>query len=85
LIAQKIGWRVVHGFDSFQGLLEDWGGYNFGQPAFDVGRRMLKVPNNVRLLDANPSLRNLADRIVPGAIILFDEYSTILIGAGGQR
>jgi hypothetical protein len=103
-IAQKIGGRVVHGFDSFQGLPEDWGGYNLGQRAFDTGGRMPKVPSNVRLhggwfedsippwLDANPGpvafihvdcdlygstrtiFTHLADRIVPGTIILFDEY-----------
>jgi len=103
-IARKIGDRTIHGFDSFQGLPEDWSGYNLGQRAFDAGGRMPKVPSNVRLyggwfedsippwLDANPGpvafihvdcdlyestrtiFTHLADRIVPGTIILFDEY-----------
>jgi hypothetical protein len=103
-IARKIGRRIIHGFDSFQGLPEDWGGYNLGRRAFNTGGRMPKMPGNVRLhrgwfedsiplwLDANPgpvafihvdcdlySLTRtiftlLADRIVPGTVILFDEY-----------
>jgi Methyltransferase domain len=103
-IARKIGDRTIHGFDSFQGLPEDWSGYNLGQRVFDTGGRMPKVPSNVRLhggwfeesippwLDANPGpvafihvdcdlygstriiFTHLADRIVPGTIILFDEY-----------
>jgi Macrocin-O-methyltransferase (TylF) len=103
-IARKIGDRIIHGFDSFQGLPEDWGGYNLGQRAFNTGGRLPRVPGNVRLhpgwfegsipawLEANAgpvafihidcdlytSTRTiftlLAERIVPGTVILFDEY-----------
>ena len=103
-IARNVGGRTVHGFDSFEGLPEDWGGNNLGQRAFDTGGRLPKVPRNVRLhrgwfaesvpawLDANPGpvafihvdcdlysstrsiLTLLAERIVPGTVLIFDEY-----------
>jgi hypothetical protein len=103
-IAGKIPGHIVHGFDSFQGLPDDWSGYNLGRRAFDMRGRLPKVPSNVRLhrgwfedtirpwLDENPgpvafihvdcdlytSTRTifvlLAERIVPGTVILFDEY-----------
>jgi len=103
-IARKIGNRVIHGFDSFQGLPEDWSGYNLGKRAFNTGGRLPRVPDNMRLhpgwfegsipawLETNPgpvafihvdcdlytSTRTifalLAERIVPGTVILFDEY-----------
>lgn len=38
-----------HGFDSFEGLPEAWGGFNLGKNAFDVGGRLPKVPQNVTL------------------------------------
>ena len=38
-----------HGFDSFQGLPEEWGGFSLGKKAFDVGSRLPKVPSNVAL------------------------------------
>jgi Methyltransferase domain len=103
-IAGKIPGHIIHGFDSFQGLPDDWSGYNLGRRAFDMRGRLPKVPSNVRLhrgwfedtirpwLDENPgpvafihvdcdlytSTRTiftlLAERIVPGTVILFDEY-----------
>jgi hypothetical protein len=48
-IARMIGDRIIHGFDSFQGLPEDWSGYNLGQRAFDTGGRLPRVPDNVQL------------------------------------
>jgi len=48
-IARRIGDRIIHGFDSFQGLPEDWSGYNLGQRAFDTQGRLPRVPDNVRL------------------------------------
>ena len=103
-IARRIGGRVVHGFDSFEGLPEAWSGFNLGKGAFDLHGRLPRVPKNVRLhrgwfedslpawLAANPGtvafvhvdcdlysaartvLALLADRIVPGTVIVFDEY-----------
>ena len=103
-IARRLGDRLIHGFDSFHGLPEDWAGYNLGRRAFDTGGRLPKVPGNVRLhpgwfadsipawLESNPGpvafihvdcdlyrstqtiFMLLAERIVPGTIILFDEY-----------
>jgi Methyltransferase domain len=104
LIARRIGSRIVHGFDSFEGLPEAWSGFNLGKGAFDLRGRLPRVPKNVRLyrgwfedslpawLSANPGpvafvhvdcdlysgartvLSLLADRIVPGTVIVFDEY-----------
>lgn len=48
-MAGKIGGNVLHGFDSFEGLPEDWGGFQLGKAAFDVGGKLPKVPSNVRL------------------------------------
>jgi predicted O-methyltransferase YrrM len=41
--------RMVHGFDSFQGLPEAWAGTKEGAGAFDRGGKPPKVPANVRL------------------------------------
>lgn len=48
-IAKKIRPALVHGFDSFEGLPEDWLGFTLGAKAFDVAGRLPKVPANVRL------------------------------------
>lgn len=95
---------VLHGFDSFEGLPEDWSGFNLGGRAFDVGGRLPTVPTNVRLhkgwfensvpawlsahagpvafmhidCDLYSSTKTIFElllpRMVPGTIILFDEY-----------
>jgi len=92
----------VHGFDSFQGLPEDWGSCPKG--AFSTQGKLPVVKNNVELhvgwfdntlpeflknhsgdvsllhidsdlySSAKTILSLLADRIVAGTIILFDEY-----------
>jgi predicted O-methyltransferase YrrM len=41
--------RTVHGFDSFQGLPEDWSGTASARGAFDRHGALPKVPENVRL------------------------------------
>jgi len=104
LIAGRIDGRIVHGFDSFEGLPESWSGFNLGKGAFDMRGRLPRVPKNVRLhrgwfeqslpawLKVNPGavafvhvdcdlytaartvLALLGDRIVPGTVIVFDEY-----------
>ena len=103
-MAKRIGSRTIHGFDSFEGLPEAWGGFSLGRSAFDVSGKLPRVPGNVRLhrgwfenslppwlkenegavafihidCDLYSSTRTiftlLADRMVPGTIILFDEY-----------
>ncbi|MEQ8501389.1 MAG: tetratricopeptide repeat protein [Sneathiellaceae bacterium] len=92
----------VHGFDSFEGLPEDWQQFKAG--TFTTGGRLPQVPDNVRLhvgwfadtipgflaQEAGPArllnidcdlysstrdvLAGLAARIVPGTVIVFDEY-----------
>jgi len=48
-IAGRVGARKVHGFDSFEGLPQDWGGFNLGRRAFDVRGKLPRVPANVEL------------------------------------
>jgi hypothetical protein len=48
-IARRIGTRIIHGFDSFQGLPEAWSGFNLSRGAFDLKGRLPRVPKNVRL------------------------------------
>ena len=103
-IASRLPKRVIHGFDSFEGLPEDWGGFNLGRSAFDLRGKLPRVPENVRLhrgwfeeslppwlkdnsgpvaflhidcdlYSSTQTIFNLlSDRIVPGTVILFDEY-----------
>jgi predicted O-methyltransferase YrrM len=103
-MARRIKPRVIHGFDSFEGLPERWSGFGLGRAAFNRGGRLPRVPDNVRLhpgwfdatlpqwlasnagpvafihvdCDIYSSTRTiltlLAERIVPGTIIVFDEY-----------
>jgi len=39
----------IHGFDSFEGLPEAWGGFTLGRSAFSVRGKLPRVPQNVRL------------------------------------
>ncbi len=94
--------REVHGFDSFEGIPEDWGHNPKG--TFTAHGKLPKVPDNVELwkgyfedtlpdwcknhdgivafLHVDCDLRSstetvlteLADRIKPGTVILFDDY-----------
>lgn len=96
--------RIVHGFDSFEGLPEDWQGTHERRGKFSTGGRLPAVPDNARLhvglfsevlprflaehndavafvhIDCDlysstkTVLDNLADRLAPGAVIVFDEY-----------
>ena len=96
---------TIHGFDSFEGLKEDWRGTWYAKGAFDVGGRLPKVLANVTLVKgwfdetvprfladhpdrpfafvhvdcdtfetASLVLSLLKDRIVPGTVLVFDEY-----------
>jgi hypothetical protein len=103
-IADYVGQsRQVHGFDSFEGLPEDWfGGYTKG--LFHTQGKLPEVRSNVQLhvgwfdktlpdfvakhrdniaflhvdCDLYSSTKTifdlLGDRLVPGSVILFDEY-----------
>ena len=48
-MAKRVGGAIIHGFDSFEGLPEDWGGFQLGKAAFDVGGKLPSVPDNVKL------------------------------------
>ena len=103
-VVQKRG-ATIHGFDSFEGLKEDWHGTWFRAGDFDLGGVLPKVLPNVKLvkgwfdatvpaflaghpgtpfafihLDADTYestalvLSLLGERIVPGTVIVFDEY-----------
>jgi hypothetical protein len=41
--------RILHGFDSFEGLPEDWNGTFERRGKFGLGGRLPEVPSNVRL------------------------------------
>ncbi|MBV9636169.1 MAG: class I SAM-dependent methyltransferase [Methylobacteriaceae bacterium] len=103
-IARTLRGRPVHGFDSFQGLPENWSGNNMAAGYFDHAGKLPKVPRNVTLhagwfdktlpdfVAANPGpvaflhidcdlysstktiFDHLGERLVPGTIIVFDEY-----------
>jgi hypothetical protein len=96
--------RTVHGFDSFQGLPEDWHGTLERRGKFSTKGRLPRVPANVRLhvgwfddvlprflaettepvaflhvdCDLYSSTKTVLDRLgtrlMPGAVIVFDEY-----------
>jgi hypothetical protein len=102
-IAEQVPDRTVFGFDSFEGLPEDWRG-PFARGVFSTGGRLPKVPANVELVrgwfdatlpgfaaehtepaallhvdcDLYSSTKcifaSLGDRVVPGSVIVFDEY-----------
>lgn len=102
LIADRVP-GPVYGFDSFEGLPEDWH-LSFGRGQFDMGGRLPDVRSNVQLMkgwfsDTLPEftklvskpaaflhidcdlysstktvLECLSDRIIPGTILVFDEY-----------
>ena len=48
-MANKLRGRQFHGFDSFDGLPEAWGGFNLGKGAFSLDGKLPKVPGNVSL------------------------------------
>ena len=104
MIADRVGSsRQVHGFDSFEGLPEDWFG-EYVKGMFHTGGKLPNVRPNVKLhagwfentlpdfiskhreniafihvdCDLYSSTKTifdfLGDRLVPGSVILFDEY-----------
>ena len=96
--------NTIHGFDSFQGLPENWTGTSLRKGRFNKHGKLPKVPANVILHHGwfNESLPvfikdhkdniaymhidcdlysstktifdNLATQIIPGTVIVFDEY-----------
>lgn len=48
-IAKCIGSQVVYGFDSFEGLPENWVGYRLDKNAFTTRGKLPKIPSNVQL------------------------------------
>ncbi|MES2361130.1 MAG: class I SAM-dependent methyltransferase [Pseudomonadota bacterium] len=96
----------VYGFDSFEGLMEDWVGTDSPKGTFDMGGNMPPVDSNVKLIKgwfhesiplfltkfdastpfsfihidgdtfaaAKTVFDKIGDRIVPGTVVVFDEY-----------
>jgi len=104
-VADRIGGKTIYGFDSFEGLKEDWAGTWYGAGHFTLHGKMPAVRTNVTLikgwfdatvpsflvdhpdkpfaflhLDADTYestklvLALLADRIVSGTVVVFDDY-----------
>ena len=48
-MARRVGGRTIHGFDSFEGLPDQWSGFSLPGKAFTVGGRLPRVPRNVVL------------------------------------
>lgn len=46
-ISKRIGNRKCHGFDSFEGLPEDWSGQQYPKGAYSENGKIPKVPKNV--------------------------------------
>jgi Methyltransferase domain len=95
---------TVYGFDSFEGLKEDWSGSGSPKGSFNLGGRLPLVERNVSLVTgwfdetlprfatettqpfsfvhvdsdtfeaAETIFRIVGDRIIPGTVIVFDEY-----------
>jgi hypothetical protein len=96
--------RMLYGFDSFEGLEEEWFGHFSSAADFDLGGALPKIGENVKLFKgwidktlphfleshseavalihidtdtytpAKHILLSLKDRLVPGSIILFDDF-----------
>jgi hypothetical protein len=91
-IARRVAPLVVHGFDSFEGLREDWSGWTETKGTFDLGGRLPKVEPNVQLVRGwfdrtVPAF--LADNAAPFSLIHVDsdtfEAAATVLGLVGQR
>jgi hypothetical protein len=49
-IAKKRQNDIIYGFDSFEGLQEDWAGHDCVKGTFDLGGKLPKVVSNVHLI-----------------------------------
>jgi hypothetical protein len=59
-IADRRPGDVIYGFDSFEGLKEDWAGHDCAKGAFDLGGELPVVASNVRLV------KGWFDETIPG-------------------
>lgn len=114
-IARIVKPKRVIGFDSFQGLLEEWKGTDAPRGAFDLSGHLPRVDKNVDLvagwfdktlpefLESDSSLVSFAhldadtyestalvlellgDRIVPGTVVVFDEFHGYPNWKNGER
>lgn len=48
-ISKRIKNRICHGFDSFEGLPEDWSGQPYPKGAYSEKGRIPKLPNNIKI------------------------------------
>jgi len=48
-IAKRINSRLCHGFDSFEGLPEDWSGQQYAKGAYTENGKIPKLPKNVKI------------------------------------
>jgi hypothetical protein len=69
--ASKLSEVIFYGFDSFEGLEEDWPGFNFQKGTFSTGGKLPKVEENVVLIkgwfeDTLPNFirTNLKDKFI---------------------
>lgn len=102
--SSRLTTETFYGFDSFEGLKENWRGHSYAKGHFNLQGALPKVNPNVKLIkgwfdetlpgfleqnkqkikflhvdcDTYESTKTildlLTDRIVPGTLILFDEY-----------
>ena len=59
-IAKRMRSNDIHGFDSFEGLPQNWSGFSLRKSALGTGGRLPKVPSNVHLH------RGWFDQTLPG-------------------
>jgi hypothetical protein len=48
-IAKRINSRICHGFDSFEGLPEDWSGQQYAKGAYNENGKIPKLPKNTKI------------------------------------
>jgi len=48
-ISKRINNRICHGFDSFEGLPEDWSGQPYSKGAYSENGKIPKLPKNIKI------------------------------------
>jgi hypothetical protein len=83
---------IIYGFDSFEGLMEDWAGHDCIKGTFDLGGELPMVASNVRLIKGwfHKTIPDfLAQNLAPFAFIHCDcdtyEAAKIILGLAGKR
>ena len=91
-IASKLQNDIVYGFDSFEGLQEDWAGHDCVKGTFDLGGQLPAVLPNVRLVKGwydKTIPEFLAQHSEPFAFVHCDcdtyEASKVVFGSIGNR